>query len=547
MENHPRSWCAEQPNHNRKEKPPRSAWRQRAAGAGCFALLSVVTAVAAPRSQPLPLSGHHYNFLIITTDEERYPQYWPKGWAEQNLPQRERLARHGLTFKRAFCASAMCSPSRATLYTGLYPDQHGVKYTLKTSATNQPTLQPSTPNMASMLASAGYNVQYRGKWHMSKDPSGKLDVCSPADLKRYGFNGWLPPDSGQDQESYHYGGGCANYDAQYAEQAASFLKNADPESHKPFALVVSFSNPHDIMGYPTNWNEKSVSDLPEFADCDNYGRAKEWCFNQGIDLPPTVDENLQTNIKPTIQYFSLGVFNAQLGSLPTIEDQLKYANFYAYLHKVCDTNMGTVLDALDAKPALRAKTIVIRLADHGEMGLSHGGLREKVWNAYEETIHVPLVISNPRLFPNPVQTDALASLVDIMPTLATIAGVPSPENYRFKGKDLTPIIRDAIDHPRRPAVVVQQSVLFATDEIGDVQNAPMHIRCIRTADNFKFAMYFDGTGTPRQYELYDLNSDPTEYNNLAYSNSQKRAELSAELCRKMIETETLPPGGCYAE
>jgi arylsulfatase A-like enzyme len=520
-----------------------------AAWATGIALLSAAatTQVRAAQTAPRPLSG--YNILLITTDEERLPQYWPKGWVEKHLPQRDRLAQQGLTFRNAFCASAMCSPSRASLYTGLYPDQHKVKVTLKTSDPTQCTLQTTTQNMARLLASAGYDVQYRGKWHMSKDPSGRLDVTSPADLARYGFNGWVPPESGQDQESYNFGGGCANYDAQYADQAAVFLKSVDPQSPTPFALVVSFSNPHDIMGFPTNWNEKSVSDLPEFMDCDNYGSAAPQCLQQQIKLPPTVYENLSNNFKPHIQVASKQLFDSQLGPLPTQQDLLNYANFYAYLHKVVDKHIGTVLDALESNVGLRERTIIIRLADHGEMGLSHGGLREKVWNAYEETIHVPLVIANPVLFPKPVQTSALVSLIDVMPTLASLVGVPHRENYTFKGRDLLPIIRDAIENPTAPSVKVQDSILFATDETSDViTNLAMHIRCIRTADR-KFSMYFDPNGVARtEYELYDLKSDPTEYYNLAnpdplnpYYDPQQTAEMFAELYRKMQETGTMPP------
>ncbi len=62
----------------------------------------------------------------------------------------------------------------------------------------------------------------------------------------------------------------------------------------------------------------------------------------------------------------------------------------------------------------------MRCADHGEMGLSHGGLRQKAFNAYEETINVPIVVSNPVLFPKPVETDALASLVDLLPTVLSL-------------------------------------------------------------------------------------------------------------------------------
>ena len=77
------------------------------------------------------LPSHRPNIVILMTDQERYPQHWPEGWARENLPNRQRLARHGLTFRRAFCAAAMCSPSRASIFTGLYPAEHGVTEVLQ--------------------------------------------------------------------------------------------------------------------------------------------------------------------------------------------------------------------------------------------------------------------------------------------------------------------------------------------------------------------------------------------------------------------------------
>ena len=72
----------------------------------------------------------------------------------------------------------------------------------------------------------------------------------------------------------------------------------------------------------------------------------------------------------------------------------------------------------------------MRCSDHGEMGLSHGGLRQKMFNAYEETIRVPLVFSNPLLFPRARETDALASLVDVLPTMLALAGAPASGTLR---------------------------------------------------------------------------------------------------------------------
>ena len=104
------------------------------------------------------------NILLIVTDQERPPMFWPQGWALRNLPNRQRLADRGLTFDNAFCAAAMCSPSRSTFVTGLYPAQHGVVSTLATGGTVSPT-EPVLPldiqNMARVLASVGYrNVRW---------------------------------------------------------------------------------------------------------------------------------------------------------------------------------------------------------------------------------------------------------------------------------------------------------------------------------------------------------------------------------------------------
>src|SRR5204863_6340215 len=106
--------------------------------------------------------------------------------------------------------------------------------------------------------------------------------------------------------------------------------------------------------------------------------------------------------------------------------QLDYVNFYAHLHRAVDEKLGRVLAALGdvADPgSLRSRTVIARFSDHGELGMSHGGLRQKMFNAYEETLRVPLVISNPMLFPGGGATsDGPVSLVDLVPTLLSLAG-----------------------------------------------------------------------------------------------------------------------------
>ena len=503
-------------------------------------------AVAHPRSVgDLPQQP---NILILITDQERAPQHWPAGWGDTNLPNRKRLAEHGLTFTQACCNAGMCSPSRATTFTGLYPATHGVVYTLTTGGSHSP-LEPDLPhnvqNLAAMLATAGYNVQYRGKWHLSR--SADLGDPTTADLAAYGFHGWVPPEAGENTDPAGFGGGCSGWDTVYTGQAVEFLGSSAAAGPAPWALIVSLVNPHDLLAYPRTWDQE------EEGGCTNYAPAAPGCFQQGIDLPPTVDEDLSATFKPAAQQQTLQLLTLGLGALPTETHRQRYVNFYAYLQKVVDQHLGAVLDALDARPSVRDNTVVIRFADHGELGLAHGGLRQKMFNAYEENLRVPLVIANPLLFPQPVQTAALASLVDLMPTLASLAHIPDPGQWTFQGKDLMPIVADAVQNPANPTATVQEQTLYTfDDESAGAANGqvivtqPNHVRCLREA-RWKYVVYYDPSGQQAPaYELYDRQNDPFEEHNCAHPgnaawyNPEQVEAMHARLVAKMVETNTLP-------
>ena len=522
---------------------------------------AVVTAAAlsAPAGWPAAMPAAHAatpfatrpNILILMTDQERPPMYWPDGWAEANLPARNRLLAHGLEFRHMFCNTAMCSPSRSTLFTGLFPAQHGVTGTLTPAGTtndDQHDLPLSIQNMARLLKSAGYAVQYRGKWHMSKGANNS--AVTAADVAAYGFDGWVAPDAGGDIDPESFGGGCADNDQPYIDQAVAFLNNAHADDLQPWALIVSLVNPHDTLSFPASWDSQSTTD----PTCFNYRDEAPACFQLGIELPPTRTENLANNYKPTAQMQTLALILGGLGILdPTRNEPEKYVNFYAFLQKHVDAQIGAVLDALDANPGLADKTVIMRIADHGELGLSHGGLRQKMFNVYEEMFNVPLIVSNPTLFHNPVQTEALASLIDIMPTLSALADVPDPGAWTFRGVNLMPVILDASQNPTTPTVKVQDSILFTFDDenVGtpngqNVVKQPNHIRAVRT-NRYKYAVYFDPQGVADpQYELYDLQTDPAELHNrarpdnTAYYDPQQVGEMHALLNEKLVAAGMAP-------
>lgn len=414
-----------------------------------------------------------------------------------------KLQENGLSFNHAYCNSCMCSPSRSTLFTGLYPAQHRVFDTLTEGQAFSDTeviLDPKIPNMARVFKQSGYQTHYIGKWHLSKGTDG--NGPSSEELKDYGFDGWTAPDAGEDTKPENFGGGQANHDRRFVNEAIRFLKSA---SHtQPFLLVVSLVNPHDVLAYPNDWEaDYNKNDL-----------------KGDIDLPKTVDEDLENNFKPTAHSLLPGRLALRLGALTTPVQKKNYINFYANLLKRVDQEIGRLLEQLyydDAvNPPLANSTLVIRTADHGEMGMAHGGLRQKAYNVYEETIRVPLVLSHPLFFPQAKTNNALVSLIDLLPTLSDWLKLDSGD-FLFRGKSLKKLItQSGVDK-------VRSSVLFTFDDtragnaiVNEPMAAPNRIRCIRTV-RYKYARYFHSDANfDEEYELYDLQKDPYELHNLAH-------------------------------
>ncbi|MEA2363194.1 MAG: choline-sulfatase [Thermoleophilaceae bacterium] len=510
------------------------------------------------------------NLILLVTDQQRAPQHWPRdqAWLDELMPNDAELRRTGISFTRAFTATAMCSPSRASFLTGTYPSRHGVTLTLtegdlfpdrrnvpdvlRTVARlvrsgevprgrlaraflrgllrlgpksgNEPELPPGIDTLATLLREHGYHVALKGKWHLSKPVNGReWSAADPERIERdYGFADWEPPDAGGDAKAETFGGGNAGkthegWDEDYTRQAEEWLgRDRLPE---PFCLVFSLVNPHDVLGYPSSF-EKGGYTARQFREFD-------------LPLPPTVHEDLRE--KPTVHSLMKLGQTAYIGGLPDDRARRDYVNFYAYLHRVVDEKIGRLLAALGdpADPSsLRSRTVIARTSDHGELGMSHGGLRQKMFNGYEESIRVPLVISNPVLFPQPRESDALVSLVDLVPTLLGLAGAPG-EPQRFDGLDLGPILTGTGDS-------VRDAVLFTYDDhqagtaFQDVSGQPNRIRCVRDA-RWKYAVYLDPSGEAApEYELYDLENDPDEALNLVDKRTGRGRTKRAERERRRL-------------
>jgi arylsulfatase A-like enzyme len=461
------------------------------------------------------------NVVVFLTDQERAIQHFPPGWAAENLAGNNRLRRYGLLFRQAFTDACMCSPARSTWMTGFFPAQHGVKYTLE--AESSPPKNPQVelpldlPNLATVMKTAGLNPVYKGKFHCVKAAAGGENWV-PQDVGQYGWTRWNPPDAGANQNLDQAGGGMVNNDFRYmtsigdvssgTEGVLQFLSSSDAKQ-QPFFLVVSLVNPHDVLFYPGNYLSAGYSNTSLLGD---------------IQAPRTWQEDLST--KPHAQLQFKRMF--QIGGGPIVkEKQVRaYLNFYGNLIKSSDNYLMQVLDALQAQNLID-NTLVIKTADHGDMGLSHG-LRQKNFNFYEESLRVPLVYSNPTLFPNPRITDAMVSHVDFLPTMASLFGATATAPWQ--GVDYSSVVLD-------PSSSVQDYIVFTFDDFQSGQqnppypSPPNHVASLRE-NRWKLAEYFDPLRRqPSVFEMYDRATDPAEVKNLAYSGYTRTREQERQYLR----------------
>jgi arylsulfatase A-like enzyme len=485
-------------------------------------------AAAGAAGPPTSLAG--MNVMIVLTDQERGIQHFPPRWAQQNLPGLTRLQRHGLTFETAFTNACMCSPARSTLMTGYFTAQHGVKYTLESDMAAdqypQVELQTSFANIATVMSAAGYNVVYKGKFHCNKAAAGDNNWV-PQDVNKYGFTRWDPPDAGANQDISEAGGGNVNNDGRFMnsqgdaaagfEGAVQYLTSVAAQS-QPFCLIVSLVNPHDVLFYPNTLTDGGYDD--------------SW-LQGNIGLPPTVREDLST--KPRVQAEFLKISQG-LGLLPTPQKKRNYLNFYGNLMRSSDAYVVKLLDALTTTGLLE-NTLVIRTADHGELGMAHGGLRQKNFNFYEEAARVPLVYSNPRLYPVARKSKALVSHVDVLPTLASLFEAPSSARAAWEGVDYSKQVLGQRSAPPQDYTVFTYDDIQSGQASGPYPTPPNHIIGIREK-HYKIAKYYDAAGSvPPQWEMYDLTTDPLERNNIANRGYPRTPEQQRQLKRLQHKLE----------
>jgi arylsulfatase A-like enzyme len=327
------------------------------------------------------LTTKHYNIILIISDQEAYHLLPAKNYS---LPAREELSRHSVAFTNHYTAAAMCSPSRATLLTGVPPqvnriyDQEEYDYV--------PVLDPKRPNMGSVLKQLGYHTAYFGKFEMDKkllqisDTKNYSTLAQPYGFDVFNYDGDI---GGNPLQGY-------THDPYFVGEAVRWLrKNAQSTNAQPFFLVISLLNPHDIMYGDANIPGTVQAQQPQahviFPPPANTLYDDTWQF----DLPKSLSESLTAKGMPqALNQYQQG-WTGTLGLIPVNRPDMwvYYYNYYLNAIRDNDHNLQIVIDTLNQMD-LWKDTVVIFTADHGEMGGAHGGLRGKGPMAYEENSHI---------------------------------------------------------------------------------------------------------------------------------------------------------------
>lgn len=440
----------------------------------CFLLLflSMVTFLSAASSQKG--SSKRPNILIFIVDEWRFPTGYEsdelKEWLAKNLTFQNAIASKGYVFHNHYTNTNACSPARATLHTGHYPNIHGVTQTgglaKQDDSLDLTWLQPFTvPTMGNYLQVAGYKTILKGKWHVTHAsitlPSGTqlttYDVYgNPIPeytnfylkknvLHDFGYDGWIGPEphgfaplnSGSSVEPPAIG-----RDAVCSQQAIDELEALSKEK-KPWLLVASFANVHDIAVYGvyarqgemigTGWDFPIDETLPKQLFTKDF----ECSFKESLDGKPEAQLNYRDLFAKDIQ---------------PIVNMDRFQRYYYTIQKTVDQEMKKVWDKLVSSP-MYENTIILFVSDHGELLGSHGKMVQKWHQAYQEAIHVPLIISSPLFGNTHRDIYELTSHIDIMPTVLDFAKVDVESvrdklgekfslNLPISGKSLSPLLKN---------------------------------------------------------------------------------------------------------
>lgn len=418
------------------------------------------------------------NILVILVDDLGYNDLGSYGSKDMQTPYIDSLVYGGVRFTHFYANSSVCSPTRAALLTGRYPEMVGVPGVIRTDPKNSwGYLLPKVETLPSLLKKNGYHTALIGKWHLGLEAPNR-----PTDKGFSHFQGFLGDmmDDYYTHLRHHINYMRLNNNEirpqghatdLFSDWASRYIESRQA-TKKPFFLYLAYNAPHDPIQPPTEW----------------VNRVKE--RENGIS-----------------------------------EKRAKLVAFIEHM----DAGIGKVVQTLKKTGAYQ-NTIIIFSSDNGgrlDLGANNGKVRSGKGSMYEGGLKVPACLVWPARINHPSTTSAVSLTIDIFPTLLEAAGIAyHPQD--IDGVSLLPFING------QGSALTERPVFFCRRE-GDAEYGGKTIDAVRMGDwkllqNFPFA----------QRELYNLKEDPLESNNLMATHKEKFRELEALLRAHIQKSGSVP-------
>jgi arylsulfatase A-like enzyme len=470
--------------------------------------------------------GDKPNLLLLWTDQQRPDTMAVYGNPKIHAPNLNKLATECAVLEKAYVSQPVCTPSRSTVLTGLWPHSSGC-------VENNIRLNPQVPCLPEILGDADYRTGYFGKWHLGDEPFAQhgfeewesiediyRDYISPGHEKQFSsYHRFLldkgyKPDSPDGSFSRLFE---AKLPIEHCKPKFLELRSCDflrRHRSEPFILSVNFLEPHPPYYGPLNgeYRPEEMELPPNYAD------------------PLEDDEPLNYRLKRerARENRSEGMdLRTDAGWR-----RLK-AHYWGNVTHV-DRSIGAILKTLE-ELGLDGNTIVVFTSDHGEMLGAHGLIQKSVM--YEEAVRVPWLMRVPSGGRKQRIVPGRFSHIDFLPTLLELMGRPVPD--RFPGRSLVPLLKSG--HSRPDPVIIEWNAPLrsAADEFAAPQYQTEAIqKAVLT--NTRTAVSQDGwklcLNDADKHQLFDLNADPWETRNLFYTG--KHRDVIDQLTRAIHDWQT---------
>jgi len=487
-----------------------------------------------PTDKPIRQAQGRPNILLIFTDQNRADMlscYNPDSICQ--TPHLDAIAEQSTVFHEAYTVCAVCSPARASLQTGLYPHAHGVE----TNIYNRGCLVHELPDaeylLSRRLSQAGYSAGYTGKWHLGEGGASAFDRVGGLRSTYAPQHSGMPTNLGYEGDDFpgHGGGGYKYPEYQeYLQANGLSFDVADKDN---------YGGGHTTTGEVTSPLESTneyylVNQAIHYID-DFRERDQPFCFQLNFWGPhepffaPTefLDLYRHVEIPPWPNFSETGGDKSSFHDRFRREDKpwsfwensLRY--YYGFMSSI-DAQIGRLVAYLKEND-LYDNTAIIFSADHGDSQGCHGGVENKSYHMYQETMRIPLFIKPPRPGSRRVDVNALVHTCDLYASMLDLAGLPIEICQEGAGRSLIPFVEGHSPDDWRQSLMSEG--LSCT-------HALCSHRMIRHG-HWKYVFYAAGTD-----ELYDLKQDPWEVTNLIDrpEHQPKLKELQMLLLQSMTDS-----------